>query len=120
MDWEDFPALNLHAHTWQQYIVFKLIGLEFTADSILFTPVIPHEKYTLTSKLVSFAKDSCKYNIRYNPLQAAVLNVRFSLQGKTAESVTVNGEAVSFKAENDRLVFKIQSQENDIQIVLTG
>ncbi|HQH62495.1 MAG TPA: hypothetical protein PL044_04380 [Clostridiales bacterium] len=118
VDWEDFPVLNLHAHTWQQYVVFKLVGLEFTADSVLFTPVIPKEKYTLTSRLVSFTKDGDTYDIRYNPLRAAELNVRFAAEDKIAETVTVNGEAVPFAQENGRLVFKIRSAENNIRIKL--
>ncbi len=118
VDWEDFPALNLHAHTWQQYIVFKLIGLEFTADSICFAPVIPRGKYALTSRLVSFAKDGDTYDIRYTPLQAVELNVCFALNGKTVKSVTVNGEDTAFTAENGCLVFTIQSKENAVRLEL--
>jgi len=75
VDWEDYPALNLHAHTWQQYTIFKLLGLEFSAGGLSFAPVIPKERYKVTSPLLDFEKDGDAYVISYRPLRAMPLEL---------------------------------------------
>ena len=75
VDWEDFPALNMHAHTWQQYTIFKLLGLEFTAEGLSFAPVIPKEQYKVTSPLLDFERDGDHYTISYRPLREVQLRL---------------------------------------------
>jgi len=83
VDWEDFPVLNLHTHTWQQYTLFKLLGLEFTADGLSFRPVIPKESYRITSRLLNFEKNGDCYTISYRPLQKMELNLSLTTEHGT-------------------------------------
>ena len=80
VDWEDYPALNLHAHTWQQYTIFKLLGLEFSAQGLSFAPVIPKERYKVTSPLLDFEKDGDTYIISYRPLRAIPLELSLTTE----------------------------------------
>jgi hypothetical protein len=96
VDWEDFPVLNLHAHTWQQYSVFKLLGAEFTSDSLILCPVIPKDSYEITSRLLSVKKNNKKYEISYNPVKAEGLKLVFINDGKV-KKVSVQGKETSYE-----------------------
>ncbi len=77
VDWEDFPVLNLHAHTWQQYSLLKILGLEFSANSINLKPVIPIEKYKITSALIDVERDGDCFTVSYRPLNRLSLSINF-------------------------------------------
>lgn len=99
VDWEDFPVLNLHAHTWQQYTVFKLLGAEFFADRVVLAPVLPEEEYEVTSRLLSVKKENNAFTIRYCPLEGGAVKLVFIDKGKIL-AVSCDGEPCAFRKED--------------------
>ncbi|HPD02592.1 MAG TPA: hypothetical protein PK245_04445, partial [Clostridia bacterium] len=112
VDWEDFPVLNLHAHTWQQYALFKLIGLEFNATGFKIKPVIPKEKYQIRSRLFSFSRDGKSFRGVYRPLEGGKTEIEADL-GAAVKSLKVNGE--SRKADGLSSVIKFEAQGGEIE-----
>lgn len=100
VDWEDFPVLNLHAHTWQQYTIFKLLGVEFTKDSIILDPVIPKEHYEISSKLLSVKRNGNEFEVQYCPIQAENLKLVFRSK-LTPTCVLIDGKDYPFTPLND-------------------
>ncbi|MGI6701295.1 MAG: GH36-type glycosyl hydrolase domain-containing protein [Christensenellales bacterium] len=116
VDWEDFPVLNLHAHTWQQYTIFKLLGLEFSNLRMIINPHIPKDKYSVKSRIFSIEKDKGKYSVKYCPLQARKMVVEFVLKNKVSR-VTVNNKEVEYTT-NDKgnIEFTIEGKIIDFTV----
>ncbi len=110
VDWEDFPVLNLHAHTWQQYTIFKLLGAEFSADSIIIAPKIPKTSYAVSSPLLCVKRDGRRYHIQYKPSSADNLKLVFCCDNEP-QSVTNNGSAIPYSASSGKTVIQLPSNE---------
>ncbi len=107
VDWEDFPVLNLHAHTWQQYTVFKLLGVEFSSGHIFLTPVIPKDEYEVCSSLLSLRKKGDSFTVEYNPTARAGLTMSFAYEGRTPAGVSQGGVATEFTMKKGRCEFAL-------------
>lgn len=115
VDWEDFPVLNLHAHTWQQYTVFKLLGAEFTADSLILNPVLPKENYEVTSKLLIVKRDKNIFEITYNPITADGLKLIFTHSG-TPKKILINGSQPAYQTQNNTILLPLPSPGEAVRI----
>jgi|AGTN01.1.fsa_nt_gi Cellobiose phosphorylase len=90
VDWEDFPVLNLHAHTWGQYALMKLLGLEFSARGFKLKPVIPEEEYEVKSKLFSLSYKNGEFLIEYDPIEGE--GVEFEVETEKPAKVFIKGK----------------------------
>jgi hypothetical protein len=79
MNWTDFPVMNLHPHAWPLYSSAKLLGLEFHANGIEFTPILPLAEYEFTSPLLGFRKSKEGYSGWYAPSTAGEWDVELKL-----------------------------------------
>ncbi|NCA66480.1 MAG: hypothetical protein EOM87_00290 [Clostridia bacterium] len=110
MDWEDFPVLNLHAHTWQQYTIFKLLGVEFTADELIIAPTIPKDSYEVASRLLCVKRDGQRFDIQYKPLSANKLKLIFCYKDKPS-TVVCNGKAIEFDSHSDKTIIELPADK---------
>jgi hypothetical protein len=117
VDWEDFPVLNLHAHTWQQYAIFKLLGLEFSHSQMKIAPHIPKDRYSVQSTIFSLTKDGNKYSVLYRPLQERRLTVEFATPAPV-KRVTVNNQQTQFTPTPSGIRFTIEGKDINFEIEL--
>jgi cellobiose phosphorylase len=116
VDWEDYPVLNLHAHTWQQYALFKLLGLEFESGKMTIKPAIPKQRYSVTSKLFSLSFDGKTYRVKYNPLNSVNITVVFDTGANPAKSLTLNGKQTAFETMGSAIGFPVSGSGVEFEI----
>lgn len=116
MDWEDFPALNLHAHTWQQYTIFKLLGVEFTSDALIVAPNLPEERYSVTSHLLSVKRDGNRFELSYRPISKGKIKIILRNIYSPLE-VLCNGEKIEYKTDGNDIIIHLDTQPMQIVII---
>jgi hypothetical protein len=115
VDWEDFPVLNLHTHTWQQYTIFKLLGAEFSRNSLFLKPVIPAENYEIKSRLLSVKREKNIYDISYNPYFVKGVSLVFSSE-KPPITVFRDDSPIIFTWENNQISIPLLTSGENIRI----
>ncbi len=69
-NWTDYPVMNMHPHAWPLYSAAKLLGVEFVADGVNFTPNLPMREYEFASPLLGFKRTRDGYSGWYAPSTA--------------------------------------------------
>ncbi len=116
LSFTDFPIMNLHSHAWPLYNTIHLIGAEFTAEGIVFSPIIPKEEYSFSSRLLGFNKSIKGYSGWYAPLVKGEWKVKLKLnkdEFKQIRGVEINGKEVELVIEEDKVILTGRSEPND-------
>lgn len=98
LNWTDFPVMNMHPHAWQLYSVVKLLGAEFTSEGIQLTPVIPENKYSFHSQILSLERNDNSFKGSYKPLIKGIYTISITIPGNVT-LVKVNGKTTSIKKD---------------------
>ncbi len=109
VNWTDFPVMNLHPHAWPIFNTTNLIGAEFTAEGIEFSPTLPKEEYKFTSPLFEFEKLKDGYSGWYSPQVAGnwKLSLKLSMEElKQFTTMKVNEEEIPIIIEEDKISWK--------------
>ncbi len=96
VNWTDFPIMCLHPHGWPLYDLSKLLGVNFTPQGLVLSPVLPLAEYRFESPLLGLEKSSRGYRGWYAPSVAGSWQVSLRLPEKERQQVTgvvVNGQS---------------------------
>ncbi|MFX1468232.1 MAG: GH36-type glycosyl hydrolase domain-containing protein, partial [Promethearchaeota archaeon] len=116
LSFTDFPIMNLHSHAWPLYNTIHLIGAEFTAEGIEFSPVIPQEEYKFSSPLLGFNKSINGYSGWYAPLVKGIWSIKLKLNKDELmqiRNIEINGKEVELVIEGDKVVLTGKSEPNN-------
>ena len=107
VNWTDFPVMNMHPHAWPLYDTIKLIGVEFTPNGLILSPVLPQDAYTFGSPLLGLEKSKKGNSGWYAPLKAGTWQISLNLPEQERGRFTrleVNGQERPLKVNAEGLI----------------
>ncbi|MFX1301763.1 MAG: GH36-type glycosyl hydrolase domain-containing protein [Promethearchaeota archaeon] len=111
----DFPIMNLHSHAWPIYNTIHLIGVEFTAEGVEISPILPKKEYDFSSPILGFKKSNDGYSGWYAPLVEGEWKIVLKLNKEEIVKIAfleLNGKIEDFNIEEDKIIWKGRSRPN--------
>ena len=102
----DFPVQNNNQHAMPLYATIRLAGIEATASGLRIEPHLPPERFSLTTRLISIAREEGQLSIRYAPPGHGHRLVEVVVP-EGATSATLDGSPLRIEAGATRVTFFI-------------